>query len=93
MLNHGSPTLPKPTQTNPAPMKKLWLQLSKCDKKGHAYFDCLQESIHASFGIMSCQINTRKKQVLVCFDPFTANLDHVRKIIEDAGFTAEPIIQ
>ncbi|MEM9447653.1 MAG: heavy metal-associated domain-containing protein [Cyanobacteria bacterium P01_E01_bin.6] len=73
-------------------MKKLCLQLSQEDNDQN-YFDCLQQALCDSLGIGSCNINKRTQQVLIYFDPFTANLAQIRRIIEDAGFRAEPIIQ
>ncbi|MEB3211136.1 MAG: heavy metal-associated domain-containing protein [Leptolyngbyaceae bacterium] len=91
MLTDVSPPLLNSVHTTAVPMKKLWLQLSERDN-AHRYLECLQQSLYACLGVVNCEVNIRTRQVILHFDPFTANLAHVRKIIEDAGFVAEPII-
>jgi hypothetical protein len=91
MLTQVLPNSSGSIQNHTAPLKKLWLQLTHNGNE-HAYLDCLQQSLYASLGIVSCQINASRQQILLYFDPFTANLAQVRKIIEDAGFIAEPIL-
>ena len=71
-------------------MRKLRLQFSAIESDYHINY--LQHDLKTQSGIINFIFNRQTRQALIYFDPLTANLAHLRAIIENAGLHAEPII-